>query len=83
MFMFAFLVTESVLDRTACVMTLKGCFGQWSGEATGADRADGLGETGGSRTEVDGFRGGEGEIARIPTGSGVGDLMGVAVSYMW
>ena len=83
MFMFAFLVTESMLDRTARVMTLKGCFGQRSGEAAGANGADGLGETRGSWTEVDGFRRGEGEIAWDPTGSGVGDLMGVAVSNMW
>lgn len=82
MFMFAFLIAEPMLDRTARVVTLKGCFRQRSGEAAGANGADGLGEARGSWTEVDGFRG-EGEIAWDTTGSGVGDLMGVAVSYMW
>lgn len=57
MFMFAFLVPDPMLDRTARVMTLKGCFGQRGGEAARANGADGLSETGGGWAEVDGFRG--------------------------
>lgn len=83
MFVFAFLVPNPMLNFTAFVMTLKSCFSQRSWEATGTNRADGLSEAGGGWTEIDSFGGGEGEIPWDATSSGGGDLVGVAMSYVW
>lgn len=56
MLMFALLVADPMLNRTARVMVFKGRFRQRGREPAGADGTNGLDKTGGGGAEIDGLR---------------------------